>query len=311
VSLGKSTLALLPLHSLFNARSPKIINSFIPHRYFINDADEIRSKEDPDCYFKFFLTKNERWNDRQRFHMNHAIGKVIESRLTDQGLGKVLLPLGQVRDESVPHVQIRVSRGVEKCSRVVIIFGEGTQEFGVLAHRVIGGPGGVDKGSVVGLVKALKSQEPPPRIIIANPGELFWWPEGKRSLSATARHAIPGSSAVHKGWRYDPDRNEIPTNRNIGQHVRSIFEQVVANLVCKDARIDVIAIEDTAEEVEKYLDKDHNWARFGKRLNSLVLLGGYYHSSHLKCEGFKAFLKEVGFPRSPSTPLSLSHNTNT
>ncbi|KXX76388.1 hypothetical protein MMYC01_207296 [Madurella mycetomatis] len=33
--------------------------------YFVNDIDEIRSIEDPDSYFKYFLTKNERWNGRQ------------------------------------------------------------------------------------------------------------------------------------------------------------------------------------------------------------------------------------------------------
>jgi hypothetical protein len=32
--------------------------------------DEIRSIEDPDYYFKYFLTKNERWNERQRFAFN-------------------------------------------------------------------------------------------------------------------------------------------------------------------------------------------------------------------------------------------------
>jgi hypothetical protein len=41
-----------------------------PQSYFINDVDEIRSIEDPDYYFKYFLTKNDRWNERQRFAFN-------------------------------------------------------------------------------------------------------------------------------------------------------------------------------------------------------------------------------------------------
>lgn len=36
----------------------------------MNDIDEIRSIEDPDSYFKYFLTKNERWNERQCFAMD-------------------------------------------------------------------------------------------------------------------------------------------------------------------------------------------------------------------------------------------------
>ena len=38
--------------------------------YFVNEIDEIRSIENRNSYFRFFITKNERWNDRQRFAMN-------------------------------------------------------------------------------------------------------------------------------------------------------------------------------------------------------------------------------------------------
>lgn len=37
---------------------------------FINDMDEIRSLENPKKYYHAFTYKNERWNFRQRFHMN-------------------------------------------------------------------------------------------------------------------------------------------------------------------------------------------------------------------------------------------------
>jgi hypothetical protein len=39
-------------------------------RYFINDKDEIRSIENPKAYFKFFLTRNDRYNSLQREAMN-------------------------------------------------------------------------------------------------------------------------------------------------------------------------------------------------------------------------------------------------
>jgi hypothetical protein len=39
----------------------------LPHRYFINDVDEVRSIENPDCYFKYFSNHNARVNERQRF----------------------------------------------------------------------------------------------------------------------------------------------------------------------------------------------------------------------------------------------------
>ena len=40
------------------------------YSYFINDKDEIRSVENPKAYFKFFLTKNVRYNILQREAMN-------------------------------------------------------------------------------------------------------------------------------------------------------------------------------------------------------------------------------------------------
>lgn len=40
------------------------------YSYFINEEDEIRNIEDPKYYFKFLLSKNDRVNDRQRFHFN-------------------------------------------------------------------------------------------------------------------------------------------------------------------------------------------------------------------------------------------------
>ncbi len=41
-------------------------------RYFINGDDEIRSIEDPDYYFKFFIDRNPRVCARQRFDFNRT-----------------------------------------------------------------------------------------------------------------------------------------------------------------------------------------------------------------------------------------------
>lgn len=42
----------------------------LPTSYFINEDDEVRSIENPNNYFKYYLSRNPRWNDRQRFAMN-------------------------------------------------------------------------------------------------------------------------------------------------------------------------------------------------------------------------------------------------
>ncbi|GAB1311623.1 Arb2 domain-containing protein [Madurella fahalii] len=267
--------------------------------YFVNDIDEIRSIEDPDSYFKYFLTKNERWNERQRFAMNEAISKIIHSRLDAEGLISVPLPLGTLTTQ--PHVPIRVSSDLAShTTRVVLLFGESSQESGVLAHRVLGGRGGITKGSVLGLVKALKTQRSsaadpsPPGIVIANPGELWWWPEGGRGLTPTSRHCVPMSSAVHYGRYHDEEKNGIPGNRTVAEHVRCVFEDVVMKMVSKTAKVDVIAVGDVADAVEGYLDEEAVWERVGGMMNSLVVLGGFYDSAKFKCGGFKKFMKERG-----------------
>lgn len=38
--------------------------------YYINEKDEIRSIENPNYYFKYFISRNERYNERQRFAFN-------------------------------------------------------------------------------------------------------------------------------------------------------------------------------------------------------------------------------------------------
>ncbi|KAK1775348.1 Arb2 domain-containing protein [Copromyces sp. CBS 386.78] len=267
--------------------------------YFINEEDEIRYLHNPDFYFKYFLTKNVRYNDCQRFAFNEAVKDIIDSRLEAEGLKEVLLPLG-VTSKDERHVKIRLSEDISSKSRVVIIFGQSSQDFGILAHRVASGPGGLNKGSMVNMVKALKQQkssatdDAAPGIILGNPGNLWWWPEGKKALSEFARHQIPGSSLVHWGWYHDPERNTIPENVNQTEHVKHIFEKVVPQFVNDKAKIDVIALGDMSDEVEQYLDNDDVWAKVGHRLNALVVLGGFYDMREAVCQGFKKFMDQRG-----------------
>jgi hypothetical protein len=274
--------------------------------YFINDIDEIRSIEDPDYYFKYFLTKNERWNERQRFAFNEAVRNEIHKRLDARDFTTIPLPLGTPHTQ--PHVPIRTTPDLARASRAVVLFHESSQSLGVLAHRVIGGPGGVARGSVVGLADALAGRtqqqhsssaadptpSPPPGLVLANAGELWWWPEGARGLTPVERHRVPMTSAVHLGRYHDPKVNEVPGHRTVAEHVRGVFEALVdGGLVNGDAKLDVTAVGDTADEVEKYLNDDGVWGKIGARLGCLVILGGCYSSKEFKCEGFKQFMREV------------------
>jgi len=188
---------------------------------------------------------------------------------------------------------------LEKQSRVVLILGESLQEFGAIAYRVINGRGGINKGSMVGLVQALKKQtssatdSASPGIILANTGELWWWPEGKRGLTPSGRHGIPLTSSTTWGVYHNPRVNEIPLNRNPVQHMEYLLEQVVPELLGSHTKLDIIAVGDAAENAYRYLGDERNWARYKDTLSCFAILGGYPDTSNV-CEGFRHFLKDVG-----------------
>ncbi|KAI1427377.1 Arb2 domain-containing protein [Xylaria sp. FL1777] len=279
--------------------------------YFVNKDDEIRSIENEDNYFKYFINRSPRVCERQRFAMNQAVQAVIHERLIALGLYSLCLPLNTT-PSSDPNVPIFVTAGISDKSRVVIIFGETHQDLGVLAHRVLGGPGGIDKGSLVSVVKALlqKPSSPtdpsPPGIILANMGELLWWPEGRRTLSRTAFHAAPMRSAAHVGNYVDPESNYVHDNESPLAHVKYIFEKVVPAVVNPGAGIDIIGLGDGADVVESYLNCDETWERIGGRINCFVSVGGQFPGWEVECDGLRQFLKDRARAYVPSTePLGL------
>ncbi|KAL7962335.1 hypothetical protein V8C34DRAFT_311192 [Trichoderma compactum] len=281
--------------------------------YFVNDQDEIRSIEDPDSYFKFFIDKNPRICARQRFAFNHAMESVIHERLEEEGLRKVLLPLGTSTAE--PHMPIFVTPNLDTKSRIVVIFGETMQELGLVAGRVANGAGGINEGSMVSVVRALASQRSspddgsPPGVVLANMSQTYFWPQGKRAITVLASSSLPLPSLMHKGVRHVPALNDIPGNEDPVRHVKYIFGEVLRSMANDKAVLDVVAIGDGCEIVEKFLDGQEAWDTWGKRLNSMTLLGPVCEAEGLTNAPFKDFMakRARGYlvcPEPLGTPLA-------
>lgn len=258
-----------------------------------------------------------RHNDCQRFAFTTAVEKqLIHPRLEALGLTKLALPLGT--PSTKPHVPIFVSPDLQSKKRVVLIIGESEQELGVLAHRVIGGAGGVDKGSMVDIARAIlqgnqsdyqghnegptdgsttNTNSNSPGLVLANTGELWWWPEGGRGLTTRGANGAPQRSAVHWGrYRddYDPNNaNTVPRNDSPTAHVLCVFEQVLGNrdLVAADAVVQVVGIGDGAAAVERVLDA--SWARWEGRVGCLAMCGSGLDVGSVRDAGFKKFLRQV------------------
>ncbi|KAI5467850.1 Arb2 domain-containing protein [Mariannaea sp. PMI_226] len=263
--------------------------------YFVNDQDEIRSIENPDCYFKFFLNKNLRINECQRFAFNGAMEKVIHDRLKKQGLEVMALPRDSLPSEK--HTTIFTTPNLASYSRIIVILGEPTQDLGILAGRVANGPGGLTKGSMVSVVDAIRetaaaSSSLSPGIILANMGQRFWWPKGKRALTISASADTPLPSLVHSGTKYVPALNDIPGSETALRHLGTVFNDVIGNLPNNDIKIDVIAIGESCDIIERFFDDEGNWSTWSSRLSAMVLLGTVFETSHLSNDAFKKFLAQ-------------------
>ncbi|KAM0201287.1 hypothetical protein ACHAPI_002162 [Fusarium lateritium] len=259
------------------------------NQYFLNDQDEIRSIDNPDCYFKFFANKNSRINERQRFHFNMALEDIIHDRLEKEGLQKFrLLP------ENEKYCPIFLSPNIVKTTRIVIVVGEPTQDLGFVAGRIANGPGGVAKGSMISVVQALAKQtasrgDPEsPCVILANVGQRYWWTEEKRALTIEAAADVPLPSMVHTGRRYVEELNGIPGSETPLAHVKTIFDKVLgANT---NAKIDIIAIGQSCEVVLQLFEEEQTWTRWGQRLGGMLLMGTVFPADGLTNVEFKDFL---------------------
>nr|RBQ89832.1 hypothetical protein FVER53263_03943 [Fusarium verticillioides] len=257
--------------------------------YFVNDDDEVRSIEDPECYYKYFSSKNSRVNERQRFHFNMALEDIVHDRLEKEGLKKYhLLP------ENNRQSPVFLTPNIAKTTRIVVVLGEPTKDLGWIAGRVANGPGGLVKGTMISVVQALAKQaaspnDPePPCVVLANMGQRFWWPEEQRALTVEASVDVPLPSLVHAGRRFIKELNEIPGSETPLAHMTTVLNKVLE--VNKNAKVDIIAIGQSCEVVLQFFENEKNWARWGERLGGMLFMGSVFPTDLLVNAEFKEFL---------------------
>ena len=93
-----------------------------------------------------------------------------------------------------------------------------------------------------------------PGIIIANPGQLYWWRRGRRAISYRSWEAIPRLYATDSSPRIDTVCNRVHENEDLKAHVKYIFARVLPHLVRPQAKLSVLALEMSTIPVAAYLE---------------------------------------------------------
>lgn len=216
-------------------------------------------------------------------------------RLEALGLVKIRLPLGA--SETDKHVPIYVSRDLKDKKEIIVLFGEACQDIGIFAHRVIGGKGGIDAGSAVGLIKyinssAAKEGREAPGVIFANMGQLFWSHRARKALALVSWGALPRKSAADPPYDLDEYKNSIPDNRSCKEHVAYIFNSVLANpkLCAYNSKIQIIGVSEGAVESTMFLHDPDNFSRWIKGIEPAPKdnWSGSKIEHHVKMEGLSS-----------------------
>jgi hypothetical protein len=176
--------------------------------------------------------------------------------MRDLGLQTLRLPLGV--SETDNHVPIWVSPNISSKRRIIIFFGERNQDLGIFSYRVTGDDG-INVGSCLNFVRAIQqgptatSDDQVPGIIIANPGQLYWYRGGGRAVTATEWQNLPRDHAVNEPFRVDEVLNQIPDNATFREHVNYVFERLLPAVLDKDAELDLIGLEWSGAAALEYL----------------------------------------------------------
>ena len=236
---------------------------------------------------------------------SEILHKLILLRLKRENLQAIKLPLESANNS--PHVQVLASDNLSQCHHVVIFFNDSKARSGIIDMRSLLGCSGMTKGSVVALIHALNSQlaDSKPGIILANPGQLYWWPEGNQSISTGSSNNLNLPSLVHYGRKFHAHLNSIPGHETAEEHLKSVMRDVVTAQIQTGAKLSVIAAGDGCEVVQRFFEAEENWAVWSEKLSAVIFCGPSGGSHCSSNAGWKAFISKVSYLTYPAITILI------
>ncbi|KAJ5386152.1 hypothetical protein N7509_008693 [Penicillium cosmopolitanum] len=245
--------------------------------YFVTENDQIRKISDPEAGFQYKINRNDRFNVKNREAMNDCIRELINTRLHDAGLEDMRLPLREKADGQIvqsrpdeAHVPIMVSGNLRTASRIIVVFGEPVQDFGVWAYRIIGQEE-INKGSAVDFARAVLGEDGSKTgnaLVLANTGQLLW-----NCLYSRAVTNITWASLPRPAGNWGPPamswRTKIPGNKDWREHIHHVFNKVLRPCIREATRIDIIGMSEGGLGAIEYLEA--NWETWGPFISGICL----------------------------------------
>ena len=131
----------------------------------LNEQGQFVKVSNESEFFNFFASDNERSNEKRKEVMHVCAREAVRQAAAEHGVVEVYLCGKDGKDISMtkpngPHLRIFVTdlEVLKQKKDVVVVVGEHNQDVGIWACRSLMREGGIDGGSVVGLVKKLEGE---------------------------------------------------------------------------------------------------------------------------------------------------------
>jgi hypothetical protein len=183
----------------------------------------------------------------------------ISNKLHELGVEKLYLPQLTTVNPNVQSVPIYVSEPdkLRFKKRIVLVIPSQGCELEVLTSKGLFGEEGIEDSSPIGIAKEIgKDGDAAPGLIVANTAQLLYSHVKHTALSVAGWNNRIRPSMIHQPQVVLPDWNYIRGHEDAESHIRWIFENLLKNrdFVGADAKIDIVAVRQSATSVFEYLD---------------------------------------------------------
>jgi hypothetical protein len=238
--------------------------------------------ENPKDFFSFDKYDKHDTNQKRYNAVHKAVRQKVHDILASMGVkplyidssddNKRLYYVGDKNPEK-PSMKVLSSPGFSPSEdkELYVVVGDSNQDLGIWSRKSVLTEGGLNHGSAVGLVTKLRGAAQPteaktfsfpvdkeaylPRVIILNPGELFYSHQIGETMSAASWNDRQREHGLADKHHIAEQYNLLPGHESAGKHVELCLRYFLKPIVGYRTRVNIIAIGDAGEAVLKCLNE--------------------------------------------------------